>query len=342
MLIDSAIIQVRSGSGGDGCISFRRAKYIPKGGPNGGDGGNGGSVIFRADAEIDTLLDFAGHHHWHAENGEPGRGKQQHGSNGRDLVVKVPMGTLVYDEQTGELLYDFDTPGKEEVIAEGGRGGFGNEHFKTSTNQAPREASPGEPGQERLLRLELKLIADVGLVGKPNAGKSTLLSRVSRATPKIADYPFTTLKPQLGIAEISSDRRLVIADIPGLIENAHRGQGLGVRFLRHIERTRLLLHMIEADPGDGTDPIENYHVIRRELMEYSPELAAKPQVVALSKMDLLGTAEDRATALEMVEDELGLKVWPISAATGEGLNELLEACWQALGKTGRPGWSVNR
>ncbi|MEX1017317.1 MAG: GTPase ObgE [Phycisphaeraceae bacterium] len=333
MLIDSATIHVRSGKGGDGCVSFRREKYIPKGGPDGGDGGDGGSVILIADPNANTLLDFAGRHHWQAENGQPGSSKQQHGANGADRPIHVPPGTLVYDADTGELIVDMDQAGKTFVIAQGGKGGYGNERFKSSTNQTPRQSTPGEPAEERTLRLELKAIADVGLVGKPNAGKSTLLSRLSRARPKIADYPFTTLEPQLGIAELSGGRRMIVADIPGLIEKAHEGHGLGTRFLRHIERTRVLVHLLELEPADGSDPVENYRVIRRELEMYSPELAGKPQVVALSKMDLAGgAAGDVATGVELIESALGEKVMPISSATGEGIGELLEACWAKLGE----------
>ena len=343
MIVDSANIVVRSGKGGDGAVTFRRLKYVPKGGPDGGDGGNGGSVILVADAEVETLLDFAGRHHWFAENGGPGLSKQQHGKNGVDLEVRLPAGTLVYDAATGELVVDLNEPGKRFAVAKGGRGGFGNEHFKSATNQTPRESTPGEAGEQRELRLELKLMADVGLIGKPNAGKSTFLSRVSEATPKIADYPFTTLSPQLGIARLPSDRRVVIADLPGLIENAHQGHGLGVRFLRHIERTRVLVHLIEVDPADGSDPVENYRTIRRELEGYAASLADKPEIVALSKMDELASEQDRQAAAEMISEALGKPVLRVSSASGEGIGALLEACWQALGQRERraAGWSLN-
>lgn len=332
MFIDSATIFVRSGKGGDGRVSFRREKYIPKGGPNGGDGGNGGDVILEAWPGVDTLLDLSGRHHYHAPDGEPGGDKQKHGRNGEDLVVHVPPGTLVYDADSDELLVDLKEVGQRLVVAKGGRGGFGNEHFKSSTNQTPREATPGEPGEERTLRLELKLIADVGLVGKPNAGKSTLLSRVSKARPKIADYPFTTLEPNLGIADLPGDRgnrrRLVIADIPGLIEGASQGTGLGMRFLRHIERTRVLVHLLDADPSDGSTPLENYEVVRHELGEYSQELSEKPELVVVSKIDLMDeqTLQERIAPLEAA---IGRPVLRISAATNHGLNELLEQCWRA-------------
>ena len=332
MLIDHAIIHIKSGKGGDGAVAFRRGKYIPKGGPAGGDGGKGGDVILVATPGVDTLLDFTGRHHWEAEEGQPGGSKQCTGRSGEDLIIKIPPGTLVYDEESGELLVDMDEPNKTFPICKGGKGGWGNEHFKSPTNQAPHEATPGDPGEKKTVRLELKLIADIGLVGKPNAGKSTLLSRISKARPKIANYPFTTIEPNLGIVELSGFRRMVIADLPGLIEGAHDGAGLGMRFLRHVERTRLLVHLIDIEPEDGSDPLENYRVIRNELAEYSQELAGKPEIIALSKMDLLATDEDRLTAMEMFRDELGLPVFPISSATGLGLQPLLEACWEKLGK----------
>ncbi len=341
MIVDSATIYVRSGKGGDGCVSFRRLKYIPKGGPDGGDGGDGGSVILVADPQVETLLDFAGRHHWRAEKGQPGAGKQRHGKNGRDLDVHLPVGTLVYNDDTDELVIDLAQPGQRFVAAKGGRGGFGNEHFATPTNQVPTTATPGEPAEEYTLRLELKLIADVGLVGKPNAGKSTLLSRVSAATPKVADYPFTTLTPQLGIAELPGHRRIVVADIPGLIEDAHTGAGLGVRFLRHVERTKVLVHLIEVEPADGSDPIENYRAIRRELAAYSPALARKPELIAVSKMDLYPTEEDRRTAVGLIEDALGETVYPVSSTSGAGVTPLLEACWSSLDKrVANEGWSA--
>lgn len=332
MFIDSANIVTRSGKGGDGCVSFLRMKYIPKGGPDGGNGGDGGSVILVADPNVETLLDFAGRHHWFADDGEPGRGKQQSGKSADDLVIRLPPGTQIFDDETGELLMDLDTPGQRVVLAQGGRGGFGNEHFKSPTRQTPREATPGGPAIEHALRLELKLVADIGLVGKPNAGKSTLLSRVSAARPKIADYPFTTLIPQPGVADLGGGRRLVLCDIPGLIEHASQGHGLGTRFLRHIERTRLLVHLLEADPPDGSTPAENYRAIRHELVAYSDELAAKPEVVVLSKTDLLGGPENIPAAVELFKDELGITPLTLSSATGEGLPELLEACWKKLGR----------
>jgi len=330
MLIDHAVIYVRAGRGGDGVVSFRREAYVPKGGPDGGDGGDGGDVILQATPGVDTLLDMAGRHHWKATPGQPGHGKSQSGGRGQDLVIALPPGTLVYDDEAGTLVADLDTPGKRVIAAAGGRGGFGNEHFKTATHQAPREATPGQPGEEKRLRLELKLIADVGLIGKPNAGKSTLLAQVSRARPKVADYPFTTLEPKLGIAELPGFRRLVLADIPGLIEGAHTGAGLGHDFLRHIERTRVLVHVLEVEPADESDPVDNYHMINRELAEHSPALAAKPQIIALNKMDLHTGEGDQRTAVELVSQALGKPVHPVSAATGEGTRDLLEACWNHL------------
>jgi len=337
MLVDRTTIFVRSGKGGDGVVSFRRAKYIPKGGPNGGDGGNGGDASLVATLGVDTLLDLTSKHHWYAENGQPGRGKQRHGSKGKDLEISVPPGTLVYDDQTGELLVDLDTPGKRLLIAKGGRGGFGNEHFKSATNQTPRQFTPGEPCQERILRLELKLIADIGLIGVPNAGKSTLLSRVSKARPKIASYPFTTLEPNLGIADLRGYRRMVVADIPGLIEGAHQGHGLGTQFLRHIERTRLLVHVLGVNFDDATGEgfsldavVQNYHTVRKELAGYSPELSKKPQIIVLNKIDLFTDPTDIVAAAQHIERETGERVIPISAVAGSGLNELLESCWTVL------------
>lgn len=344
MLVDQAIIYVKGGKGGDGKVSFARFKYIPKGGPDGGDGGDGGTVRLIATKGVDTLLDVSGRHHWNAQDGEPGGSRQCAGRNGADLDIRLPPGTLVYDDATGELIGDLDSPGKTIVIAKGGRGGFGNEHFVSPTNQTPTTATPGESGEERTLRLELKLIADVGLVGKPNAGKSTLLSVITHARPKIANYPFTTLEPNLGIAELPSRsatesgspvgaRRLVVADIPGLIEGAHEGRGLGIEFLRHVERTRAIVHLLEIEPADGSDPVTNFHTINRELASYSAELASKPQVVVATKMDLLATPQDRAAARELLEQELGVPVLTISSASREGLRDVLEACWEILHPT---------
>ena len=331
MLVDSATIFVRSGRGGDGCVSFRREKYVPKGGPDGGDGGDGGSVVLEASRSVDTLLDFAGRHHWKAEPGKPGGGAGKFGRDGEDLVIELPPGTQVFDDETGELIADLDAIGKRCNVAEGGKGGRGNAAFATPTHQTPREFEHGGPAVERTLRLELKLIADVGLLGLPNAGKSTLLARVTRATPRIADYPFTTLEPQLGIAELDPERRIVFADIPGLIEKAHQGAGLGTRFLRHVERTRVLLHLVEPEPHEG-DVARNYRLIREELRQYAPALADKPELIAVSKCDTLGGEEDAETARQLVGDALGKDVIPFSSATGFGTTELLEACWKLLRK----------
>ena len=332
MLVDRAVIIVKAGRGGDGIVSMRREAHAPMGGPDGGDGGDGGTVYIEAQAGVDTLLDMAGRHHWKATSGETGRGKSQTGHGGKDCVIGVPPGTLIYDHETGELICDLDETGKRLLAARGGRGGFGNEHFKSATNQAPRECTLGEKGEERELRLELKLIADVGLIGKPNAGKSTLLSRLSKARPKVADYPFTTLEPQLGIAELTGFRRLVIADIPGLIGGAADGAGLGHEFLRHIERTRVLVHLLELEPSDRSDAIENYRMIRGELEAYSEVLAGKKEIVVLNKGDLLGGEEDWAEGAAMIGGELGCEVMVISGATGTGCRELLERCWEVVGE----------
>jgi GTP-binding protein len=340
VLIDRATIFVRSGKGGGGCVSFRREKFVPKGGPDGGDGGCGGDVILVGDASLSTLLPLTPRPHYRAGNGQPGRGRSMHGADGADKLVPVPPGTLVYEAPDDTLLVDISEAGQRYVVARGGRGGFGNEHFKSSTNQTPREATPGEPWEERTLRLELKLIADVGLVGMPNAGKSTLLSVVSRARPKIASYPFTTLSPHLGMAQLSSERRFVVADIPGLIEGAAQGAGLGHDFLRHVERTRLLVHLLDAAPPDGSTPEENYRTVRRELSGHDAALADKPEIVALGKIDLVPEPERAAlidrvrTALELSSDE----PMAISGATGEGVPALLERCWLRLDEP-EPGWA---
>lgn len=330
MFIDEAVIEVRSGRGGDGCVSFRREKYIPKGGPDGGNGGDGGSVIVVGDPNINTLLDYRSRFHWHAAGGRPGAGRDCSGEAAADLFLAVPPGTLLFNDETNELIADVDAPGKRVVVARGGRGGFGNVHFKSSTNQAPREAEPGGPGETIRLRLELKLMADVGLLGMPNAGKSTLLRAISKARPMVADFPFTTLKPQLGIAELDAERRLVFADTPGLIEGAAEGVGLGHDFLRHVERTALLVHLLDAAPLDGSDPADNYHVIRRELANYSTDLAEKDEIIVVNKIDLIDPAE-RGALLDRLGGRLGLprgeRPLAISGATREGVRDLLERCW---------------
>ncbi len=327
IFVDTVRIVVRGGKGGDGCVSFRREKFVPKGGPDGGDGGRGGSVYIEAQEQLSTLLELAGRHHWFAENGRPGAGAKRHGRNGEDLIIAAPVGTLVYDEDRDRLIKDLVTPGERIRVAAGGRGGYGNLHFVTPTHQAPREFKPGLPGGERTLRLELKLIADVGLIGLPNAGKSTLLSRLTQARPKIADYPFTTLDPQLGICELPGFRRLVLADIPGLIEGAHTGAGLGDAFLRHIERTRVVVHMIDLMPPEGAPtPAEAYHIIRRELAEYSATLADRPEIIVGNKLDLTD-AEDARRDLEAT---LGARVLGVSAAVGENFRALAEDMWSAV------------
>jgi len=331
MFVDEAEIYVKGGDGGDGFVGFRREAYVPKGGPDGGDGGRGGSVILEAVEDVDTLMDFVGHHHWKADSGRPGRTKKMDGKSGKDLIVQVPLGTLIYDKDTGILLKDLTESNQQVRVARGGRGGRGNVHFATPTEQAPRYAEPGGKGQERMLRLELKLIADVGLVGKPNAGKSTLISRVSSARPKIADYPFTTLHPVLGIVELSRYRRMVLADLPGLIEGAHEGAGLGDEFLRHIERTRVIVHLIDILPLDGSDPAENYHVIRNELSKYSKTLADKTEFVVANKMDLTGARE----ALDRLRKEIDRDVLPISAVAGRGVPELLDRLWRIVEESKR-------
>ena len=329
MFIDEAKIRVKAGDGGHGCISFRREKYIAKGGPDGGDGGKGGDVVFVVDASLDTLLDFSGRHDWIARNGNCGEGANKHGADGEDLIIPVPPGTLVYDEKYDLLLKDMNEPGLRVRICRGGRGGKGNRAFATSTRQTPRFATDGKPGNERHLRLELKLIADIGLVGMPNAGKSTLVSRCSEARPKIANYPFTTLTPMLGIVELTGFRRFVMADIPGLIEGAHDGVGLGHDFLRHIERTRILVHLLDVLPSDESDPVENYHKIRSELELHSTVLMEKPEIVVLNKADL----DPEGIFCDDIRERLpkGIQeVFVVSAVTGEGVLELNERLWAII------------
>src|SRR5919199_1108342 len=322
MPFDTAKIWVKAGDGGAGVVSFRREKFVPQGGPDGGDGGRGGSVCLRADKGVSTLLAFTRRRHVKAEPGAKGEGGNRHGKKGQDVYIAVPPGTLVYDDATGDLLADLNEPGAELMVARGGRGGLGNSHFATSTNQAPRIAQKGEPGEERWIRLELKLIADVGIVGFPNAGKSTLLAAVSRAAPKIADYPFTTLEPNLGVVDLGygPDEQLVLADIPGLIEGAHMGVGLGHSFLRHVERTRVLIHLLD---GTGDDPIQAFDAINAELELFDPALRRKPQVVAVNKVDL-PEVRARLPELERAFKEHGIAVMAISAATGENVRPLMQ------------------
>jgi GTP-binding protein len=326
MFVDRVTIEVEAGRGGDGCMSFRREKFVPRGGPDGGDGGNGGSIVIVAEPGVDSLSSLAHRKHWRARSGVPGGGSNRHGKNASDVVLAVPPGTTVHDEKHNLVLKDLSTAGDQVVAAHGGRGGKGNTRFKSATNQAPREFTHGGDGEKRVITLELKVIADVGLVGKPNAGKSTLLSRVSRAQPEIADYPFTTKKPNLGIVQIDMDRTLVMADIPGLIEGAHHGAGLGHEFLRHVERTRVLVHLVEPMPVDGTDPIENYEAIRNELVEYGHGLTDRPEIIAVSKADLPDAQPVRDALAELTGGEVHI----FSSVTGAGLKQLLQRTHEVL------------
>jgi GTP-binding protein len=319
MFVDRVEIFVKGGDGGRGMCSFRREKYVPRGGPDGGDGGDGGSVIVRAVAGTDSLAEIVNRKFWRAEKGERGGSGNCTGKRGKDLVIPVPPGTVIRDRDRGHVLRDLTEAGEEVVVAHGGRGGRGNKFFATATNRTPREFEPGELGEERNLQLELKVIADAGLIGLPNAGKSTLLSRLSQAHPEIADYPFTTKHPNLGVVSVGGERVFVLADLPGLIEGAHAGIGLGHEFLRHVERTRVLVHLVEPMPADGSDPLANYRKIRRELELYSAALAAKPEIVAVSKSELTGSGEAR----ERLARDLGLDVLAISAVTGQGLAQLV-------------------
>ena len=319
MFVDRVTLFVKAGDGGNGCLSFRREKYVPRGGPNGGNGGRGGHVIFRAAEGVTNLAHLSSQRHWKAGRGEHGQGSDCTGRNADDLTVDVPQGTIVRDRDRGHVLRDLKADGDSVVAARGGKGGFGNAHFKSATNRAPRQVEKGDPGEERWVTLEMKVIADVGLVGLPNAGKSTLLSRISRAHPEIADYPFTTKYPNLGTVQSGPDRGFVAADIPGLIEGAHEGHGLGHEFLRHVERTRLLVHLVDAFPADGSDPAANYRTIRRELALYSPSLARRPELLVLTKMDVTGADE----AAGRVAVELCREALRISAVTGRGIPALV-------------------
>lgn len=328
--VDQVQIHVKAGDGGDGAVAFRREKFVPKGGPSGGSGGNGGSVVFEADAQLTTLLDFRYQRRLRAERGEHGMGSDCDGRKGEDLILRVPAGTLILDGESGELLCDLAEDGARWVAAQGGRGGLGNMHFATPTRQAPDFAQPGKPGEERELTLELKLLADVGLLGYPNAGKSTLISVISRARPKIADYPFTTLVPNLGVVAYKDHRSFVVADIPGLIEGASEGIGLGHQFLRHVERCKVLVHVLDAyapDLDPERDLEKDWEIINRELARYSEELAGRPQIVAINKIDMPG-AQERADAFAALlrEEHPDLEVLTISAITKRGLEPLLDAC----------------
>jgi GTP-binding protein len=331
MFIDEVRIRVKAGDGGNGCLAFRREKFVPRGGPSGGDGGRGGDVTFVASEHHNTLLHFRFNPEHEAERGRHGEGSQRTGREGASKDVPVPVGTVVYDEDTGEQLHDFTVAGERFVIARGGRGGRGNQHFATSTHQAPTEHEPGHPGEEKRLRLELKLLADVGLVGFPNAGKSTLISRISAARPKIADYPFTTLEPNLGVVSVG-DETFVVADIPGLIEGAHLGHGLGVQFLRHIERTRLLVHLVDVSDATGRDPAEDFRVVMEELEGFSADLVRKPMFVVASKVDV---AQDpgRIEELRALAAAKQLPFYEISSVTGQGIEGLKYNLAQFLSKT---------
>ena len=338
MFVDEVDIHVAAGHGGRGCLAFRREKRVPRGGPSGGDGGHGGSVYIVASPHTNTLINYRFHPEFSAERGEHGQGSNKTGHTGSDLELAVPIGTLVYEKDAADpdappqLLADLAHEGARVLVAKGGRGGLGNAHFASATNRAPRKVQPGESGEEKDLRLELRLLADVGLVGFPNAGKSTLIARISAARPKIANYPFTTLTPNLGVVGLSDDRSFVVADVPGLIEGAHRGLGLGHQFLRHLERTKLLLHMVDVSGASGRDPVEDLDTVRRELELYRPELAAKPQLVAANKIDALED-EDRVNRLAKRARNLKLPFFRISGATGAGIPELLEAMWRGLIET---------
>ena len=326
MFVDRVTVDVEAGKGGDGCASFRREKYVPRGGPDGGDGGNGGSVIVVAEAGVDSLSELVHRKHWRAKGGTPGSGNNRHGANAADLTIRVPPGTVLIDTKGEFELKDLSADGETVVAAQGGRGGKGNTRFKSSINQTPREFTRGGEGEKRRITFELKVIADVGLLGKPNAGKSTLLSRVSRARPEIADYPFTTKIPNLGIIQVDMDRTMVMADIPGLIEGAHAGVGLGHEFLRHVQRSRVLVHLVEPTPMDGTDPVENYLSLRQELKLYDADLAERPEIVAVSKAEL----PDAEQVRDKLAEASGREVLLFSSVTGQGLKELMNRTYNLL------------
>ena len=336
MFIDEAKIKVKAGDGGNGCMAFRREKFVPRGGPSGGDGGRGGDVLMESSERHNTLVHFRFNPEYKAERGRHGEGSNKTGREGEGIVLKVPVGTIVYDELTGEVVHDFSHPDERVVVARGGRGGRGNAQFATSTHQAPREHEEGRPGEERELRLELKLLADVGLVGYPNAGKSTLISRISAARPKIANYPFTTLEPNLGVVAVGEppdDVSFVVADIPGLIEGASEGAGLGTQFLRHIERTRFLVHLVDVSDFSGRpDPVQDYEVITHELANFGAGLDTKPTIVVASKMDIAN--KDKLAKLKRYCKRKKLELYPISAVTGEGIDELKWAMAKKLSAVG--------
>ena len=328
MFIDEAKITVKAGDGGHGCIAFRREKFVPRGGPSGGDGGHGGDVYLIANPHENTLLKFRYNHVFRAERGRHGEGSNRHGRTGEHLEIRVPVGTAAHDDETGELLHDFTEPGERLLIAQGGRGGHGNAHFASASNRAPSKAQDGAPGEEKTLRLELKLLADVGLVGYPNVGKSTLISRISAARPKIAEYPFTTLEPHLGVVSLDTDKSFVVADIPGLIEGAHLGHGLGIQFLRHIERTRLLLHLIDVSVSNERDPVDEFHAINSELAEHNPDLPKKPKIIVATKMDVADPKKIQKLTRWCKKNDLELL--KISSVTGEGVENLKRAVFEKL------------
>ena len=330
MFVDQVSIFCKAGDGGNGCSSFRREAHVPRGGPDGGDGGDGGSIVIMADENLGSLGNLVGHHHWHAERGQHGMGSLKTGRRGEDTIIRVPPGTLIKDREHGHLLKDLQQHGDSVVIVKGGYGGRGNKRFATATNRAPRECELGREGEKREVVLELKLIADVGLVGKPNAGKSTLLSRVSRATPEIADYPFTTKYPNLGMVQVDFDNEYVLADIPGLIEGAADGAGLGHEFLKHIERTRLIIHMVEPAPTDLSDPLDNHDQIREELEKYNPVLASRPEILCVTKAEL----PDAETCAELLRETSGKDVHLISAVTGQGIAKLNQMIIARLNEIG--------
>lgn len=332
MFADRAKIYIRSGKGGDGHVSFRREMYVPNGGPDGGDGGDGGDVIFEVDEGLNTLVDYRHKRKYAAGDGEQGGKKRCHGANGKDIVLKVPEGTVIKEEQTGKVIADMSGDNRRQVVLKGGRGGLGNQHFATPTMQIPKFAKPGQPFQELTVTMELKVIADVGLIGFPNVGKSTFLTRVSNARPKVANYHFTTIHPSLGVVDLDNGAGFVVADIPGLIEGASQGVGLGHEFLRHIERTKMMIHVIDAAGSEGRDPIEDFYKINNELKEYNPEIAKRPQVIAANKMDLIYDKEEVIEKLNKEFNPQGIEVFPISGATGEGIKELLYYVSERLAK----------
>jgi len=330
MFVDKVKIHVKAGNGGNGCMSFRREKNVPRGGPNGGDGGKGGNVVIQAIEHLNTLVEQYFTQHYKADNGEHGQGKDMHGSDGADVIIRVPPGTIIKDAETGEILAEMKIVGQTAVLVKGGCGGKGNTRFKSSTNQAPRVAEKGEPGEEKELEFELRLIADLGLVGYPNAGKSSILSKISSAKPKIANYPFTTLSPVLGVVRVDEEKSFVIADIPGLIEGAHSGVGLGDEFLRHIMRTRALIHVVDIASTDGRDPVNDYESINEELALYNPRLAELPQIVVANKIDLPSAVEGLKKLQKHLSKDSDYQIIPISALTGEGLSQLIYSAYELL------------